>query len=508
MATELPRLGPSDTVGVVGAGTMGMGIAEVAAAAGHRVLLHDAREGAALQALDSTTVRLSKRVSRGRMTEARRDAILGRIQVVEKLREFAPCKLVIEAVVEDLEVKQDLFVFLESICRRDTIFGSNTSSLSITEIGAALAAPERLLGVHFFNPAAVMRLVEVISGLATAPEVAASVHELMDAWGKTPVFARSLPGFIVNRVARPYYAEALNLLQEGAADVATMDAVYRDCGGFRMGPFELMDLIGHDVNFAVTRSVFSAYFGDPRYRPSVLQQELVAAGRLGKKSGEGFYNYRVEQPEPVLPSLPTQAAPTVVRVEGDLGPAAVLADLAREAGITVEDAPGNGCLVIDGVRVGLTDGRSAITRSAEEGDGPWVVFDLALDYRQTPRIVLACAQGEREALAAAAGFFQALGKTVHAVSDLPGLLVMRSVCMLVNEAALALAHQVCSAGDLDTAMMLGVNYPLGPLAWGESLGLARVVVAVNNLHQAYGDDRYRLTPLLARRALAGRGFAG
>ncbi|MCJ7555731.1 MAG: 3-hydroxyacyl-CoA dehydrogenase [Gammaproteobacteria bacterium] len=506
MAIELPRFEVKDIVGVVGAGTMGIGIAEVAAAAGHPVLLYDAIEGAASAALEQTSMRMNRRVTRGRISSEEGDAILARVTVVHSLRGLEPCRLVIEAVVEDLAIKQGLFQSLERLCGDSTILASNTSSLSITAIGAALKSPERLLGLHFFNPATVMRLVEVVSGLRTAPEIAASLHGLMSTWGKSPVFARSHPGFIVNRVARPFYAEALNLLQEGAAGIETMDAIYRDCGGFPMGPFELMDLIGLDVNFAVTSTVFESYFGDSRYRPSVLQKEMVDAGRLGRKSGEGFYVYSPERKSPTARQIAPQAAPKSVRVVGDLGPASALLDLARESGLDLRQAEGAGYLVVDGVYLALSDGRSATTRAVEEGQSPLVLYDLALDYRTTPRIALTTVSGQTEALARAAGFFQALGKSVSEVADLPGMLVMRSVCLLANEAALAVAHQLCSAGDLDTAMKLGVNYPLGPLEWGERLDLQRVANVVGNIHAAYGDDRYRLTPLLSRHALAGRKF--
>jgi 3-hydroxybutyryl-CoA dehydrogenase len=507
MATELPGFDVKDIVGVVGAGTMGIGIAEVAAAAGHPVLLYDAIEGAASAALGQAAMRLDRRVTRGRISSEERDAILTRIVVVHGLRGLEPCRLVIEAVVEDLVIKQGLLQSLERLCGDSTILASNTSSLSITAIGAALKNPERLLGLHFFNPATVMRLVEVVSGLRTAPEVAASLLGLMSTWGKSPVFARSQPGFIVNRVARPFYAEALNLLQEGAADIETMDAIYRDCGGFPMGPFELMDLIGLDVNFAVTSSVFDAYFGDPRYRPSVLQKEMVDAGRLGRKSGEGFYTYPSERKPSFIRQVGPGPKPQSIRVAGDLGPAGALLDLAHEAGLNPRQAEGEGYLVVDGVYIALTDGRGATTRAVEEGHSPLVLFDLALDYRKTPRIALTTIGGQETALAVAAGFFQALGKSVSQVADLPGMLVMRSVCLLANEAAMAVAHQLCSAGDLDTAMKLGVNYPLGPLEWAERIDLQRVANVVANLHAAYGDDRYRLTPRLAAHALAGRKFS-
>jgi 3-hydroxybutyryl-CoA dehydrogenase len=369
----------------------------------------------------------------------------------------------------------------------DAILATNTSSLSVTAIASALSRPARLVGMHFFNPVPVMALVEVVSGAATDPAVADAVFATAAAWGKTPVHARSTPGFIVNRVARPFYAEALRLLGEGAADVATLDAIMRESGGFRMGPFELMDLIGHDVNFAVTRSVYDAFFQDPRFTPSLIQQELVAAGYLGRKSGRGFYRYGEDAERPAPASLPPGPRPQ--RVIGD-----PLVDL--PAGKRVE---------IDGATaLALTDGRTATERMAAEGGLPLVLVDLAFDYGRADRLALAVAdQAAPGDLARAAGLFQALGKEVSRVDDVPGMIVMRTVCMLANEAADAVNQGVCDAAAVDTAMRLAVNYPRGPLAWAQAIGLERVVTVLANLAAGYGEDRYRVSPLLRRRLFAG-----
>ena len=268
-------LSPSSTVAVIGAGAMGSGIAQIAALAGHPVTLLDAHEGAAASAIQSIQVQLNKLADKGRLTPEAAQAASERLSVAKQVSELADAALIVEAIVEDLTAKQSLFVSLESIVSDDAILSTNTSSISITAIDAALKRPERLAGLHFFNPAPLMPLVEIVSGIGTDASVADTLFATAKAWGKTPVHARSTPGFIVNRVARPYYAEALRLLQEGAADVATIDAVMREAGGFRMGPFELMDLIGHDVNFAVTRSVWTAFFNDTRFTPSLIQQELL-----------------------------------------------------------------------------------------------------------------------------------------------------------------------------------------------------------------------------------------
>ncbi|HKO07851.1 MAG TPA: 3-hydroxyacyl-CoA dehydrogenase NAD-binding domain-containing protein, partial [Alphaproteobacteria bacterium] len=287
----MAALAKEATVAVVGAGTMGGGIAQVAAAAGHEVLLFDAIEGAAERARTAIGNALKRLVERGRMTAGAREALLGRIKVSTDLAQLAPARLVIEAILEELEAKRLLFKRLEDILAEDAILASNTSSLSITALAAGLRRPGRVCGMHFFNPPPLMPLVEVVSGLASDPAVAEAVAATARAWGKEPVHATSTPGFIVNRVARPFYGEALRLLEEGCADFATIDALVREAGGFRMGPFEVMDLVGQDVNWAVTNAVFAAYFYDPRYKPSLRQKEMVAAGLLGRKSGRGWYSY-------------------------------------------------------------------------------------------------------------------------------------------------------------------------------------------------------------------------
>jgi 3-hydroxybutyryl-CoA dehydrogenase len=293
-------------IGVVGAGAMGAGIAQVAAAHGHAVLLADAAPAALARARDGHAEAMAREVAKGRRAEADAQAVLGRITYVAgadvaALAPFAACGVVVEAIVERLEAKQALFRALEGIVAPDALVASNTSSLSIAALAGSCTHRERVVGVHFFNPAPVMPLVEVIPAITTAPAVTAAARALAASWGKVTVQAADTPGFLVNRVARPFYGEALRLLEDGVADAATIDWAMRTVGGFRMGPFALMDFIGLDVNFAVTRSVYDGTFGDPRYRPSLAQQRLVEAGWLGRKSGRGFFDHApgVEAPAPV-----------------------------------------------------------------------------------------------------------------------------------------------------------------------------------------------------------------
>jgi 3-hydroxybutyryl-CoA dehydrogenase len=548
--TALPR---SATIAVIGAGTMGAGIAQVAVQAGHRVLLHDVAPGAVDKGLDVVRAGLARLVERQKITPRERDDFAAAVKAAGSLEALAEAALVIEAVVERLEVKRQLFAALEKILGPGAILATNTSSISITEIAAGLARPERVVGMHFFNPAPVMALVEVVSGVATDPAVAATVFETARSWGKAPVMAQSTPGFIANRIARPFYGEALRLLEEGAADAATIDAILRDCGGFRMGPFELMDLIGLDVNLQVTKTVWEAFFHDPRYAPSVLQQSMVAAGRHGRKTQRGWYAYGPEAAKPKPAEAPPGVKPKRIVLSqnpdfaasrGAFDPAAELADLARAKGIEVafdetprdiEDlglpggiqyasaevgpagaGPGielnpfsveqqyeplaETVIRLDGAVLRLTRGETSHEPGwREPGDVPVVHYDLALDYRAAPRIALAPPPGaDKTVLLAAAGFFQALGKSVSVVEDVPGLVCMRLLAMLANEAADAVHRGVCSAEDADTAMLKGLNYPAGPIAWGRKIGWFRVHDVMRGLASYYGDPRYRVSPLVKR----------
>lgn len=494
-------------VAVVGAGAMGAGIAQVAAVAGHRVLLLDNRPQAAQAAIEGLRAQLVKLATKGKMTTEAAHAAGQRLQAATQLSDLADAALVIEAIVESLCAKQTLFADLEALVSAECLLGSNTSSISITAIGSALKQPQRLAGLHFFNPAPVMALVEIVSGLATATPVAETLFATAMAWGKTAVHAKSTPGFIVNRVARPYYAEALRLRTEAAADCATLDAVMRESGGFRMGPFELMDMIGLDVNFAVTRSVWNAYFNDPRYLPSLIQQDLVDAGYLGRKSGRGFYDYREGAAKPQPQTEPIHAAPSRIVVSGDAPAAQALAARLRAAEVVFERAASvdGRIATADDAVLFVTDGRSATQRAFDAGIANTVLIDLALDYNKTTRVAMAHAgQCSESAFAAACAVLQSCGAQVSRLADVPGLAVMRSVAMLANEAADAVYQGVCTARAADDAMCLGVNYPRGPLAWADQVGLVRIQQVLTHLNACYGEDRYRISPLIQRQVYQGK----
>jgi 3-hydroxybutyryl-CoA dehydrogenase len=380
------------TVGVIGAGAMGSGIAQVAAVAGHSVILFDTNEPARNKAAASLQGTLQKLEEKGKLANA--GEVFSRFQFADNLQAFKDCGLIIEAIVENLDVKKAVFGEVESIVSADCILATNTSSLSVTSIAAACKQSDRVLGLHFFNPAPLMALVEVIPALQTREGLAEEMVSLMRTWGKTSVLAKDTPGFIVNRVARPFYGEAIRIYEEGIADPATIDWAMTALGGFRMGPFALTDYIGHDVNYVVTETVWKSFFYDPRYKPSFSQKRLLEAGWLGRKSGRGFYNY------------------------------------------------------------------------AEGAAMPEPVKD------------------------------EALGK--H--------LVDRIGAMLVNEAVDALHLSIASAEDLELAMTKGVNYPKGLLRWADDAGPAAVLAVLDALYEEYGEDRYRASILLRKKARTGELF--
>ncbi|UQX01962.1 3-hydroxyacyl-CoA dehydrogenase [Streptomyces sp. RerS4] len=490
----------SRTVAVVGAGTMGQGIAQVALLAGHRVLIHDVDAAAAGAGVAAVRDRVERMAAKGRLGRAEADEAIGRIDAAGALTELADAALVVEAVVEDTGVKRRLFESLEGVVPADCLLATNTSSLSVTELAAGLRHPGRFLGLHFFNPAPLLPLVEVVSGFATDPAAADRAYATVLGWGKSPVRCVDSPGFIVNRIARPFYAEAFAVYEERGADPATIDAVLRESGGFRMGPFELTDLIGQDVNEAVTRSVWDSFFRSPKFTPSLAQRRLVQSGRLGRKTGHGWFPYGDDAPRPEPHTAAPEEAPGKVTVVGDLGPAAALADLIEDAGIAVTavehggpyiQLPGEGQLV-------LADGKTSVEFTDV------VYFDLALDYREAGRIALSAGEDTSErTLAEAIGLFQRLGKKVSVIGDVPGMIVARTVAMLIDLTADAVARGVASAEDIDTAMRLGVNYPLGPTEWHGRLGRDWAYDLLHHLDERCPGGRY--APSLALFKL---GYAG
>lgn len=462
------------TVAVIGSGTMGAGIAEVAASNGHQVLVYDIASDAVVRAIEGIRTRLESRVARGKLSSEASEKIVARLLPVNDIQALAATDLVIEAASERLEVKKALFKQLGDICPPQTLLTSNTSSISITAVAAEVRHPERVAGLHFFNPAPVMKLVEVVSGLGTSTEVADLLCELALNWGKQPVRCQSTPGFIVNRVARPFYSEAWRALEENVAPAQDIDAALREGGGFPMGPLELTDLIGQDVNFAVTCSVFNAFWQERRFLPSLVQQELVLGGRFGKKTGQGVYDWHSERP----------AAQWLEPVGATFSPTTIAK---RSDGVTE----------IDEVLLVETTGETAQSLALRL-NSPVVVVDR-MDGDAV--VIAAAASNPHSATQKAIYHLQQQGKRVLQSADYPGLLIWRTVAMIINEALDALQKGVASEKDIDTAMRLGVNYPVGPIAWGERLGWQRLLILLENLQRHYGEERYRPCSLLRQRAL-------
>lgn len=509
-----PAAGDEATrVAVIGAGTMGAGIAQVAALAGHAVQVHDIRPGAAEQAVRSATDGIRRMAKRELLTSAAADAACDRLSASADLGDLAGCMLVIEAIAEDFAAKRDLLRALEAVVGADALIGTNTSSLSVTALGGVLGRPERLVGLHFFNPAYRMRLVEVVRGEQSGPAYVELAINLMRSWGKTPVLCLSTPGFVVNRVARPFYGEAQRLVEERVSDAATVDAVLRDGGGFPLGPLELSDLIGQDVNLAVATSVWTQTFHDPRYAPTVWQQRLVEGGRLGRKTGQGVYAYDASgghasaavsldplTREPVTArTAPPHPAPEYVVDDGSWHVLAPVLERARAAGVrvvteppagapaTLDDGPGGLRLPSGGGVVETRGPRAAVL------GGDVVVVDWVGDGETATRVAIATAPRTRaDTVGQAIGLLQAAGLEVSVVDDVPGLLVARTVAMLVNEAAEVVHRGEAAAADVDVAMRLGTGYPRGPLEWGDAVGPSRVVRVLRALHEAVPTGRYRV----------------
>jgi 3-hydroxybutyryl-CoA dehydrogenase len=507
----MPEIPGSGIVGVVGAGTMGAGIAQLSAAAGCDVYLFDLREGAAEKQKQGIAQQLGKRVTGGKLTRAECEELLARLVPVSDLQMLKPCGLVIEAIAESLTAKRELFAQLEALVAPTTILASNTSSLSVSAIGRDLTHRGRVVGMHFFNPVHSMKLVEIVSGVDTDPQVADRLVEVAEAWGKVPVRARSTPGFIVNRIARPFYAEALLLIQQGGASAEQIDTIMRGAG-FRMGPCELMDLIGHDVNSSVTESVFRANYCDRRFTPSIVQQELVDAGRFGRKSGRGFYDYTsgTDLPLPALASVRTAAA-TEKRVNAIIvrGAGALADELEQRfehTQVTVRRQPRGpvGLVFMMGdelpASIYQTSGRVAAQLAISHPNSGCGVFDLALFDKNHAALAVAYSRqvsaATRDCILLA---FAAAGVTVVEIDDSPALLVARTVCMLINEAADAVQQKVCTVEAANMAMRLGVNYPAGPFDWLEMIGTETVVNVLQSLGEYYGGERYRISPWLQER---------
>lgn len=471
--------GASGKVAVCGAGAMGTGIAQVAAQGGCDVVIYDVQPAASARSRALIEKAIDGLVKRGKLDREAADAVGARLSWTDDLDAVAGSDLVIEAIIEDTVIKADLFARLESVVRADTIIATNTSSLPVSRLGRELQHPERFVGMHFFNPAPVMKLVEIVSGAATSTAVAESVRAIAQAWGKVAIPVADVPGFIVNRVARPFYAEAFVAMGEGIAP-ATIDALLRSAG-FRMGPLELADLIGHDVNFAVARSVHASYFGRARFVPQIGQAALVDAGWLGRKSGRGIYRYDTD--------TDTAAAPAETAIAAEASHEHEIAARALRNGI-----PGTWA-ECDGVMLGVTSGATARAEAARRGKPVAVVDWFAADGNGA----VGFAASDGAAAECATKVLAALGRPAAELPDRSGLIVLRTLAQLANAAADAVLERVADDAGIDAALRFGANYPFGPLEWVERVGVGRVVAALDAIADETGEAMYRPSQYLRRK---------
>jgi 3-hydroxybutyryl-CoA dehydrogenase len=498
MALDVSR--PDLSLAVIGTGVMGRGIAQVAAQAGIRVLLHDSRAGAAREAKDAVCAQLERLREKGRIAAAESQRAKGNLVIADALSGIATCPIVIEAVVEDLEAKRELFRTLEAIVPGDCLIASNTSSFSITAIAAACKRPERVAGFHFFNPVPLMKVVEVVDGLLTAPWVGDSLTALAKRFGHRPVRAKDTPGFIVNHAGRGYGTEALRILGEGIAEFHAIDRILRDAAGFRLGPFELFDLTGLDVSHPVMESIFRQYYDEPRYRPSPITGQRVNAGLFGRKTGRGFYSHAGGKQEEIAEPEAPNARPESVWVSSiELG--GKLTELLRPLGAHIDrsarPAAQSLCLVAP---LGYDATAAALEEELDPARTVAVDCLFPTDKRRTLMTTPLTTPATR---AAAHGLLAGDGVPVTVIGDSPGFVAQRVIAQIVNIACDIAQQRIASPADIDAAVTLGLGYPQGPLAWGDALGPGKILKILERLLDFYGDPRYRASPWLKRRARLG-----
>ena len=494
---------PDLVVGVIGTGAMGRGIAQVAAAGGMNVLMTDSRPGAAQEARDFIGKMLARAAEKGSMSADAAEAAMKRLTVVGGPADMKPCHMVVEAIVENLEAKRELFAELESIVSPDCILASNTSSLSVTTIAAKLKKPQRFAGFHFFNPVPLMKLVEVIDGLQTANWVAEALMTVGRRMGREPVRCTDAPGFLVNQVGRGFTLEAAHLVYEGVASFADVDRVMRDIGGFRMGPFELMELTGLDVTHPASELIYRQFFEEPRYRPNLIMRARYEAGVLGRKSRKGFYDYDADM-KPIVPPEPAPPAayPGNVWVSlADPRGHAALTELLRKLGASIETGPrpgANALILVTPV------GEDATTCAVEQELDPkrTVAVDTLFPMAKR-RTIMGTPVTDHVYRNAAHGLLASDGVPVTVCRDSPGFIAQRIVAMIVNIGCSIAQSRTAQPADIDKAVTLGLNYPNGPLKFGDVLGPAQIHKVLASMYRIYGDPRYRPNIWLTRRARLG-----
>ena len=492
---------PDRRIGVIGAGVMGRGIAQLFLQAGYRVSLYDSQPDALARAAEFIGRMIGRQVEKGRYSEADAQGILARLDTCHGMEGLAGCDVLIEAIVELLEVKKQLFAKLEKIISGKAILASNTSSLLVSDIASACAAPQRVAGLHFFNPVPLMRVVEVVPAALTGAAVVRELSDLVTSTGHRAVVAADQPGFLVNHAGRGFSTEALRILEEGAAQPADVDRVMREALGFRMGPFELMDLTGLDVSGKVMQSVYDQFLQEPMFRPSSLVPPRMAAGLFGRKTGQGFYRYEDNRRiEPAAAPVP-QVSLTKVWLER-AGPAASrqLADDLKAAGAQFADNPAAG----DTIAVVQPWGSDVSHTCSKRGLDP--VRTVAVDPLPDPglrRTLMLSPVTAAEVRDSMHGLLAAGAVPVTVINDSPGFISQRIIAVIVNIAANIAQRRIATVADIEAAVTLGLGYPRGPLSWGDSIGGARIAEILDNLFELTRDPRYRPSPWLRRRVECG-----
>jgi len=491
-------------VALVGAGAMGQGIAQISAQSGSRVYLFDSVEGVADRAKQAIQSQWSQLVQKSKITQEQLDLFSARLLTPKSLSELSSADLVIEAIIEDLNAKQELFLKLEKVVSPECVIVSNTSSLSVTAIAACLANPNRFAGYHFFNPVPLMKVVEVIKGFKTTPSICDRLSAYALQMGHSPVSASDTPGFIVNHAGRGYLTESLRISTESICSFETIDRVLKDQVGFKLGPFELMDLTALDVSHKVMESIYHQYYEEDRYRPTYITAQRLAAGVLGKKVGAGFYRYEnnlqqtsPESAPPALDKLPP------VWVSTRAARRANLLQMLKDFGVTIETAAAPSiearCVVAP---LGLDVTTVAILERLDPSRT--VGIDLLIPDESTKRRVIATNPATRDDMRESAhALFARDGKAVSIIRDSGGFITQRVIATMVNIACDMCQQSICSPEDLNTAVTLGLGYPAGPLQLGDQLGPNNILETLMNLQSVYGDQRYRPSPWLRRRGALG-----